>query len=190
MLLMRLRTSVIGVLLASAAVVGSVAPAAAHDELVESSPGAGEVLASAPTEVRLTFSAELVDAGAVVAVTDDRDESWTVGQPQVVENVATAGISEALPDGEYVVLWRVVSSDGHPISGTFSFAVESGERAAAPDSQVGAEPEERGGESKTQESGGEPFPVGLVAVVSGSAIALVLGGSAFWYLRRRFRGVQ
>ena len=187
---MRLRTNVVGVLLAFALVIVSVGPAAAHDELVESSPSAGAVLASAPAEVRLTFSAEIMDAGAIVAVTDDRDESWTIGEPQVVENLVTVGIPDVLPDGGYVVLWRVVSSDGHPISGTFSFAVGSGEDAAAPGSSVGEEPDERGGDSDAQGAVDEPLPVVLVAIVSGSTIALVLGGSVFWYRRRRFRGVQ
>ena len=185
---MRLRTNVVGVLLAFALVIVSVAPAGAHDELVESSPSAGAVLASAPAEVRLTFSAEIMDAGAVLAVTDDRDESWTIGEPQVVENLVTVGIPDVLPDGGYVVLWRVVSSDGHPISGTFSFAVGSGEDAAAPGSSVGDD--ESGGDSDARGAVYEPFPVVLIAMVSGSTIALVLGGSVFWYLRRRFRGVQ
>lgn len=185
---MRLRTNVVGVLLAFALVIVSVGPAGAHDELAESSPSAGAVLVSAPAEVRLTFSAEIMDAGAVVAVTDDRDVSWTIGEPQVVENLVTVGIPDVLPDGGYVVLWRVVSSDGHPISGTFSFAVGSGEDAAAPGSSAGHD--ESGGDSDAQGAVDEPFPVVLVAIVSGSTIALVLGGSVFWYRRRRFRGVQ
>lgn len=33
---------------------------------------------------------------------------------------------EAGPSGQYEVLWRVVSSDGHPVAGTYTFTVEPG----------------------------------------------------------------
>ncbi len=63
-------------LVAAVAVLATTTPASAHDQLVSSTPGAGEQLASAPTNVSLTFSGELIvlDAsmtGALVMVVDE-----------------------------------------------------------------------------------------------------------------------
>lgn len=79
---------------------GSAAPAAAHSELLGSDPAAGAALEAIPEQVRLSFSDEIEPAAA----TDDAP----TGQPMT-----------------WRVTYRVVSADGHPISGTVAFTVTS-----------------------------------------------------------------
>ena len=90
------------------------------------SPSAGEVLPEAPDEVRLIFD-EAVDLslGEVRLLDGSGAEIGGVGKPQHPGGNA-AQVAAALPDlvdGSYVVSWKVVSDDGHPIAGAFTFQV-------------------------------------------------------------------
>jgi len=100
--------------------------AGAHDALTDSSPRSGDVLASGPSEITLTFSDRVFEDTAVVAVSDSESRDWVIGSPAVDDATVTIELERALPDGEYEVLWRVVSSDSHPVSGAFTFRVGDG----------------------------------------------------------------
>lgn len=109
----------------------AAAPAArAHDQLISSNPADGEVLADAPAAVELLFSAELMDLGNEVRVEDAAGADVTDG-PLRLERETLSQPLTALDDGTYQVTWRAVSSDGHPITGRFSFEVGSGSGDAA-----------------------------------------------------------
>ena len=59
------------------------APVQAHDELIGSTPEAGAVLDTAPDQVVLTYSAEVMDIGSQVRVTDSTGASVTAGELQI-----------------------------------------------------------------------------------------------------------
>lgn len=122
-------------LLAAALVLIPAGRASAHDELVASSPAADATVETLPEELTLTFSSALIDAPAstAVAVTDAGGKSLSEGDAEIngaviTQKLRTAGASA----GEYTVLWQVVSSDGHPTDGTFTFTVTTGSPAAEP----------------------------------------------------------
>lgn len=111
--------------------VGSLAtatPASAHDELVSTDPESGSTVETMPEELVLTFSGILSteDGATELAVTDADGASLADGDPEVVETTVTQPLAGEAT-GPITVQWKVVSSDGHPISGEFSFDV------AAPD---------------------------------------------------------
>jgi copper transport protein len=123
-----------GVLVAAVATAGLAlgpAPADAHAELISTEPASGEQLDVAPERVVLRFS-ESVD------VSDDAVEVLTAGGDRIDvgdpghfdgERSSVAVDLPDLDDGTYVVSWRVLSSDSHPVSGAFTFGV--GDAAAA-----------------------------------------------------------
>ena len=118
------------------AVTVTAAPAGAHDQLVSTQPAAGERLAQPPAALTLTFSADVLDLGTTVVLrgadgTDVATGATTVSGPDVVVALPP------LAPGDYTVVWRVVSVDGHPISGTFDFGVEG---PADPTADPTAEP--------------------------------------------------
>jgi copper transport protein len=117
--------------------VATAGPAAAHATLVSTDPAEGARLASAPARVTLEFS-EGVSLGAgyarVLAADGTRVDTGTA----VVDGrVLTVPLRPGLPDDGYLVTYRVVSADSHPISGAYSFVVGDGELVAA--SAAGAE---------------------------------------------------
>lgn len=111
-------------LLAAAVLLVPASPASAHDELVSTDPSTDAVLETLPERITLIFSADvLTDAGAtVIEVTDADGTSLADGAPEP----AGAEVTQALAgpaSGAVTVKWRVVSSDGHPIDGSFAFTV-------------------------------------------------------------------
>src|SRR5512138_233451 len=134
------------ILLAASSVV-SPRSAAIHATLVSSEPAANSHLASSPTRVRLVFSEPIEGklgrislhpaTGATIALRAGAD-------PRDVHAVIAP--VEALAPGRYRVDWRVVSADGHPVDGTFVFAIGDttlGTPAAPPDPPAPA-PEQDG----------------------------------------------
>jgi copper transport protein len=101
-------------------------PAAAHASLVTTDPGQGARIARAPSKVTLTFD-EPVSLGAgyarVLAAQGGRADA---GSASVSGSVVTIPLRHGLPDGGYLVTYRVVSADSHPIAGAFSYVVGNG----------------------------------------------------------------
>jgi methionine-rich copper-binding protein CopC len=121
----RARTLVLALL---AALVGGAllaAPAQAHDRLVASTPSADQSVDVAPDQLVLSFSNEPLDLGHTVVVRDAAGAEVAVGEPVVAGRDVDVALPP-LPAGAYTVVWRVVSQDGHPIEGTYGFAVTTG----------------------------------------------------------------
>ena len=113
------------VLLLSSLVVLLPQEALAHDALVSTDPEDGAVV-EAPEQLTLTFSGEIAQVGATVVATDADGESVATGDPQVQGVSVVQPLASDLPAGDYEVVWRVTSHDGHPISGAFDFTVTGG----------------------------------------------------------------
>lgn len=183
-----MRPLALGAVVALVSVFVVAAPAAAHDELLASTPVSGEQLAAAPENVSLAFSADVLTLGAAIIVVDQSGRDWVAGEPIVVEGVVTAPLAGGLPEAGYEIRWRVVSSDGHPISGLIPFTVgdaEPLERAAVTPSSVAEAPLEQNAQDLgTHDVGAIPrvVVVGLV----GATLALALFAVIF-FIRRRAR---
>jgi copper transport protein len=133
-----LRALAVGWLAALALVLGAP-PAAAHASLISSDPAEGEVLAEAPDDVVFTFDerVSLIDGSIqVFDAAGEAVESSAAGEDEVV----TADLPDELSNGTYVVAWRVVSADGHPISGSLTFSIGApSETVVPPDLDTGPE---------------------------------------------------
>lgn len=121
-------------------------PASAHDSLVSSDPVDGAQLTAAPAAVTLTFSANLQPLGGLIVVTDGSGTQVASGEPAVDGATSSLPLPADLPDDTYTVAWRAVSSDGHPIEGTFAYTVD------APAAEPSLGPDEEPGEMTTQEA--------------------------------------
>ncbi|WP_347059709.1 copper resistance protein CopC [Blastococcus sp. HT6-30] len=111
--------------------IGTAGPAAAHAALVSTEPGEGVRLDAAPGKVTLRFS-EGVSLGAGYARVLGADQQRVdAGAASADGGVVTVPLRAELPDGGYLVTYRVISADSHPVSGAFSFAVGDGELLTA-----------------------------------------------------------
>jgi methionine-rich copper-binding protein CopC len=115
--------------LAATLLLGAV-PASAHDTAESSSPAQGATVQTPPEQVSVTFNNDPLALGSQIRVNDSTGTNWAEGDVEIVDNVASQKLKEGAPAGLFTVVWRVVSSDSHPIEGSFTFTATSG--AAAP----------------------------------------------------------
>ena len=112
-------------------VAASAAPAFAHATLDQTSPTAGQVLDRSPKKVTLGFDESVEVALGAIRVYNSKGDRIGIGNPshpggqqsQVQVDVPK------LNDDSYVVTWRVISADSHPVSGAFTFQVGQGAAA-------------------------------------------------------------
>lgn len=109
----------------SVALVSTPVAALAHDELTGTDPEDGTT-AEAPEDLTLSFSGAISEVGAAVQVTGPDGESASDGDPEVDGSTVVQDLADDLPDGDYEVVWRVTSEDGHPIAGELAFSVTGG----------------------------------------------------------------
>src|SRR3954470_14655454 len=104
------------------------ASAAAHATIVQTAPADQQLLKIQPRAVTLKWS-EAVDLGqhAVRLLDSSGEEVKTAAAKHGPGGASTAvlALPPALAEGTYVIAWRVVSSDSHPVSGAFSFSIGS-----------------------------------------------------------------
>jgi len=175
------------VLVVPAVLVVGVGSAAAHDQLLSSTPAEGSALAASPREVTLEYSDSVLTVGAIVLVVDENETNWVSGEPVIDGWTVSAQLRDELPDGAYEIRWRVVSVDGHPISGLVPFTV--GDATPAPrvpspgPSEVGtAGPDDAGASGDNVLEGSRTVLIG----VGGAAVAvLLLWAVSVWNRRRR-----
>lgn len=122
---------------ALAAGIGLAGPAAAHNVLISSDPSEGAVVQTAPTVVTLTFDEAVQDFQPVVTVLGPDGQKYESGAPQVDSTVVTTPIGPLPAAGDYVIAYRVVSADGHPVQGEVHFRLAA---PAPPTSSAPANP--------------------------------------------------
>ncbi len=101
------------------------ASAWAHAALLQTVPVASRTVNVVPTEVRLRFSEPVEPRFAIVSVTDATGRQVTDGDPAAAPGSPQTLVTslKRVPEGWYLVFWRVISADGHPVRGAFTFAV-------------------------------------------------------------------
>ena len=102
-----------------------VAPssAAAHSSRVETNPSDGATLKALPAEATVTFDEAPKTADVVLARPDGKVDKL---KTEVAGSTIKAHLPADGPRGVYTLSYRVVSADGHPVSGSITFGVTTG----------------------------------------------------------------
>lgn len=162
------------VALVALALTGVASPAFAHDELLGAEPAPDTVVAALPAEIVLTFSGVLLDEpGATEVVVRDAARTSLTGGDPVLDGTKLTQPLTGSADGAVTVIWRVVSSDGHPVSGEYAFTVGDG---AAPAPSPTADATDAPDASAAVSDGMRAvwIVLGVVAVALGGALLAVL----------------
>ncbi|MEV4379150.1 copper resistance CopC family protein [Streptosporangium sp. NPDC049644] len=133
-------------LLACVALLCAVTPAQAHNVLIDSDPKDGAELATGPETITLTFDQPVRQGFAQISVTGPGGTRWEDGKTAVDRAKASVRVKALGPAGEYVVGYRILSADGHPVSSKITFTLT----APGPASSAQA----------TEQATAEPVPAG------------------------------
>ena len=114
------------VFLAFTALIMEMPIANAHTALVSSSPKSNAMLKASPKYISITFNEELIEiAGkpvSKISLFNAKGKEIKLPKAQIVHKDIVVAVSK-LPPSKYKVVYRVVSADGHPVSGSFFFWV-------------------------------------------------------------------
>ena len=103
----------------------TAAPAFAHDQLIDSTPAAGETLTTLPDAFSVTMNEDLLDLddkGSGFGILVHDADGLYFGDGCISVDGPTMSADAVLGEpGEYTFVWQVVSSDGHPTSDEFTF---------------------------------------------------------------------
>ena len=98
----------------------------AHTTLTSSNPKSDAMLMKSPKSISLTFNEDLIKiSGKNISKISLSNTIGAVklGAITINKRTITAKLLKTLPASKYKVTYRVVSADGHPISGSFFFWV-------------------------------------------------------------------
>lgn len=118
---------------ACVALLLGAAPAFAHTRLESSDPGDKSSVDAAPASVSLTFNEAISAEFATLSVVGPDGTNYQSGPVSAANGQVSTAVSPLGPAGVYEIGYRVVSDDGHPVSGKVSFTLTTaGPGAAAP----------------------------------------------------------
>ncbi|EKP95113.1 copper resistance CopC family protein [Thermaerobacter subterraneus] len=167
------------VLVASGA--GGWTPAEAHAALVGSFPEPGAQLQEAPRKIELIFTEAVEPEFGELTLTRQGGGTVELGPMEAEGETLRAEVRGSMPAGQYVLHYKVLSQDGHPVEGDVTFSVV----AAAPSPGSGtadqqpappAPGQDEPGGATTPPAGAEPAPAqdgGSQAWLWAAVVALV-----------------
>lgn len=104
--------------------VGAAKPAAAHTELVSSSPSNGQQLKKSPKQAKLKFSEKVTPKTKAIVLRTSGGEKVRIGTAYRSGKSVIVPIKSSLADGGYVLSYSVTSADKHTVKGTVAFRVK------------------------------------------------------------------
>ncbi|MGA2926733.1 MAG: copper resistance protein CopC [Solirubrobacteraceae bacterium] len=113
---------------AASAVLAAALPggASAHAYLVKTVPAASGILDTAPQTVQLTYDEAVEPRFAIISVTNAAGRQEATAPPNRSPSdpdTLVVPLRPRLSEGWYLIYWRAISVDGHPVQGAFTYAV-------------------------------------------------------------------
>jgi copper resistance protein C len=142
------------------------APASAHTRLEGSDPADKSSVDSAPASVSLTFNEDISAEFATMSVVGPDGTNYATGQVSAAGGQVSTAVSPLGPAGAYEIGYRVVSDDGHPVTGSVAFTLT---RPGTPTPTAAAAP--------TPAAPAAPPAAGPDAAAAGNAVD---GGTPVW----------
>lgn len=129
------------VLLCGLALLLGAGAASAHTRLLSSDPADGASLDASPARVSLEFNETMQPEFSTITVVGPDGTAYQSGAPTADGRTIGTAVSPLGAAGRYEIGYRVISEDGHPVTGSVGFTLTTaGPAAAAPAAPAGATP--------------------------------------------------
>jgi copper resistance protein C len=171
-----LRTVAVTLLAALALLLGA-APAFAHSRLESTDPADGASLDDGPQQVTLTFNESLTPGFNTLTVLGPDGLRYETGDVALDGPTVSIGVAPLGPAGRYQVGYRVISADGHPVTGSVAFTLTTpgtGKGVTPPASDDSSAASADTAPSLPGETGGMPvwpWVLGVLVLVGGGVFA-------------------
>ena len=139
---MKLRRLKAGLLLAIPLLLVTVPGASGHAIVISTNPVVNSVLTELPENVELVFDSQIIDlkSGNSVRIINPDGIDITTGDLFVGTSELRQGIMGKSVEGKYTVSYRVVSEDGHVVTGEYSFSIQHKAQPVAEQSSTAPQP--------------------------------------------------
>jgi copper transport protein len=117
-----------------AVVLGPAAPASAHAALANSDPANGTIVPDAPNKITLNFTESVQLLNGKIQVLAPDGSRADQGEPTADGSTVTIPLRSGGGRGTYLVSYRVISADSHPVGGSITYSV--GAASATPTATV------------------------------------------------------
>ena len=128
--------------------------AEAHTVLKGSTPGEGQTMEESVQELTLIFSTK-VEQVRSLAITNASGETIEAKGIRIEDDTVKAAFADPLPNESYTVNWDIIGADGHPMTGSMSFAIKAPESQKQLEEQSVPEEETATGQSNMESSDNE-----------------------------------
>jgi hypothetical protein len=157
----------------------SFTSASAHGEITQAVPAADSKVLAAPTEVSIEFDGKLQTLGneSINSITVTDNQGQVISSPVSVVNGTKISNRLLLTDitGLVAVHYRIVSEDGHPVEGDYTFTIGETPTLYAEGGEEGAET----ANGISEESGSN------LLVKAVAAIVIIALGFGIYRLRKK-----
>ncbi|MFD9891598.1 copper resistance protein CopC [Amycolatopsis sp. NPDC059027] len=179
-----MRKALTALAITGVALLATATPALAHNVLVSSDPAKDASVATGPSQVKLTFDQYVQNADVnQIAVTGPNGGQWAEGPVKVENNVVSAPLRALGPAGKYTVGYRILSADGHAVTGEIPFTLTTAGTGtpASVDAARSGGTGQPAGAAQPSSGGGVPIWVwiagAVVLLAIGLTVALRTGGT-------------
>ncbi len=101
--------------------IGAAGAALAHAALIASEPADGALLREAPSQIVLRFDEPVTPL--VLLLVDPKGDTTALSDVTSSNNALTIRVPGNIGIGTYVLSWRVISADGHPVGGSLVMSI-------------------------------------------------------------------
>ncbi|MEH7246624.1 copper resistance CopC family protein [Neobacillus niacini] len=108
------------------------ANALAHSHLEDSTPKNGEIVTEALKTITLSFETDL-ELTSSFTLLDEKNAVIPLSTVSINGNQLVANVEDELLNGSYMIHWKIIGEDGHPLEGDVPFTVQLPENTIAPD---------------------------------------------------------
>lgn len=151
----------------------------AHAALIASDPAENAVLTEQPHQVSATFNEPMQAQFAAMTIIGPDGNTWSDDTPEVDGAVISIRVRPGGPSGDYTVNYRATSADGHVVSGSWSYRLNS----AAPRNDG---PATSAAPAATPASPATDTPAdGLPVWPFAALVSAIVAAGAIWAVRRR-----
>jgi copper transport protein len=166
--------------IAGGALLATAAPAWAHATLQSTNPPSGGTVKTSPNQITLSFNENVEVSLGSIKLYDSTGKTISTGAPHhFAGSDRNVGVDiPKLTDGAYIVTWRVISADAHPVHGAFTFGV-----GVAASASTGDEAAKLLNATSGNRTVGVLFAIARIAIFAG--LALLIGGGVFYVLIAR-----
>lgn len=122
-----------------AVLAGPAAPAGAHAARVRTAPAQNTVVDQAPSEIVVTFTEPVTPVRDKIQVIGPDGKRIDRDSPQVTGNDLRIPVRTNVPPGTYLVSYRAISADSHPVGGGFTYSFRERSTAVPQPTGTGAD---------------------------------------------------